>query len=76
MSGTELLGNQNLHRLVEQFFSRISKRLLRLGVGQHDPPRAIHNDHGVRRCFQQTAKFFISVSHAFIVVGSGLPGRN
>ena len=76
MSLAEVFGNQNLDGLIEQFFSGIAEHSFRLRVDQHYPPGAIHNDHGVGRCFQQTAEFLIPVAHTFIVVGSWLPARN
>ena len=72
----EVIGNQNLDGLIEQFFSAIAEHAFRLRVDQHNPPGAIRNDHGVGRGFQQTAEFFLPVAHAFIVVGSWLPARN
>ena len=72
----EVFRNQNLDWLIEQFFSGIAEHAFRLRVDQQHPPGAIHNDHGVGRCFQQTAEFFVPVAHTFIVVGSWLPGRN
>src|SRR5258707_6279005 len=41
------LGNQDVHRLPQQIFSLISKRLLCLRVHQHDSPFSIHHHHGV-----------------------------
>ena len=69
----EVFGNQNLDWLIEQFFSAISEHAFGLRVDQHNPPGAIHNDHGVGRGFQQTAEFLLPVAHTFIVVGSWLP---
>ena len=65
----EIFWNQNLDGLVEQFFSGVAKHFLRLRIDQQHPPAAIHNDHGVGRCFQQAAKFVILVAQTFIVVG-------
>ena len=75
MSVAEMFRNQNFDRLIEQFFPGIAEHAFRLRVDQQHPPGAIHNDHRIGRCFQQTAEFFIPVAHAFIVVGSGLPIR-
>ena len=74
MSVAEAFRNQNLDWLIEQFFPGIAKHAFGLRVDQQHPPGAIHNDHGIGRCFQQTAEFFIPVAQAFIVVGSWLPG--
>ena len=73
MSLAEMFRNQNFDWLIEQFLPGVAKHAFRLRVDQQHPPGAIHNDHGIGRCFQQTAEFFVPVAHAFIVVGSSLP---
>jgi hypothetical protein len=73
MSVAEVFRNQDFDWLIEQFLPDVAKHALGLRVDQQHPPGAIHNDHRIRRGFQQTAKFFIPAAQTFIVVGFGLP---
>ena len=53
----EPLRNEYLHLLSYQFFSRITKELLRLGIDELDFASAIHDDHSIRRRFEKITKF-------------------
>ncbi len=70
---SEIFGNQYLDWLIEQLFPAIAEHTFRLRVDQLHPPGPIHYDHGIGRCFQQTAELFVSVAQALIIVGSWLP---
>ena len=73
MSVAEMFRNQDFDWLIEQFLPGVAKHAFGLRVDQQHPPGAIHNDHGIRRGFQQTAEFSILVAQTFIVVGFSLP---
>ena len=53
---TEALRHQHLNLVPQQLFSRIPEQFLDLRINQDDLSHQVHDQHRIRRCFQQTPK--------------------
>src|SRR5260370_1343625 len=56
MFGAKSFWQQLLDELIEKLLSRVAKKSLRLAVHEDDAPFPVHDDHRVRRGFQETAE--------------------
>src|SRR5258708_32219556 len=54
----EPLRDEHLDGLAEEFVAMVAEQLLCLGIDQYDAAVGAHDNHGVRRGVQQTAKEF------------------
>ena len=52
MRAPQALGQQHLQRLSQQGLPRIAERLFAFPIGRGDRPPLIHDEDGVRRCFE------------------------
>src|SRR5438132_899901 len=59
--GSEPLGHQHFDGLFEQLRAHVSEQAFGLRVHQNDLSRAVDNNHGVGRGFQQSAEFLLGL---------------
>src|SRR4030095_13132016 len=64
--GPELLGNETLHGLAEQFVARVSEQRERACVHRHDAALRVGDDDGLERRLEQGAGALLALSQGFL----------